>query len=82
MTGDVNLLAFDSGETLIVKHSPFGTLIQVIDGKAEVQIDGISNHLETGQSILIPAHSRITLKAIDRFKILTTIIKSGYEEVA
>jgi len=38
--------------------------------------------LETGQSIIIPAHSRNSIKANVRFKMLSTIIKSGYEEVS
>ncbi len=82
MTGNVSILAFDAGEIVIGKLSPFGTLIQIIDGIAEILIDGITNHLETGQSILIPAHSRNTIKANVRFKMLCTVIKNGYEEVA
>ena len=79
-TGNVSAVSFDSGEALSVKVSPFDTFIQVIDGKAEIVIDGISNLLNTGQSIIIPAHSNNTIKANVRFKILSTIIKSGYED--
>ena len=82
ITGNVSIVAFDMGETVIGKLSPYGTLIQIIEGVAEILIDGIGNHLETGQSILIPAHSRNTIKAKVRFKMLSTVIKSGYEEVA
>ena len=82
ITGNVSIAAFDKGETVIGKLSPFGTLLQVIEGVAEILIDGIGNKLQTGQSILIPAHSRNTIKANVRFKILSTVIKSGYEEVA
>ncbi len=82
ITGNVSIMAYDKGETVIGKLSPFGTLIQVIEGIAEILIDGISNQLKTGQSILIPAHSRNTIKANVRFKMLSTVIKSGYEEVA
>jgi quercetin dioxygenase-like cupin family protein len=81
-TGNVSAVSFDSGETLSEKISPFDTFIQVVDGKAEVVINDISNLLETGQSIIIPAHSRNTIKANVRFKMLSTIIKSGYEEMA
>jgi quercetin dioxygenase-like cupin family protein len=80
-TGNVSAVSFDSGESLTEKISPFDTFIQVIDGKAEVVIEGNSNLLETGQSIIIPAHSRNTIKANVRFKMISTIIKSGYEEV-
>ncbi|GAC1395721.1 MAG: cupin domain-containing protein [Sediminibacterium sp.] len=81
-TGNVSAVSFDSGEALTVKISPFDTFIQVIDGKAEIVIDDKSNMLDTGQSIIIPDHSHNTIKANVRFKMLSTIIKSGYEEVS
>ncbi len=78
-TGNVSAVSFDSGENLTEKISPFDTFIQIIEGKAEVSIDDISQTLETGQAIIIPAHSRNTIKANERFKMISTIIKSGYE---
>jgi len=80
-TGNVTVASFDSGETLTDRFSPFDNFIQIIDGRAEIIIDGLSNQLETGQSIIIPAHSHNTIKANIRFKMLSTIIKSGYDEV-
>lgn len=79
-TGNVSAVSFDSGEALIEKSSPFDTFIQIIDGKAEIVIDNVTSLLEVGQSIIIPAHSRSTTKANERFKMISTIIKSGYEE--
>jgi len=81
-TGNVSAVSFDTGEKLEEKKSPFDAFIQIIDGKAEVSIDGDSKLLETGQSIIIPAHSRNSIKANGRFKMISTIIKSGYEEVS
>ena len=80
ITGNVSAVSFDSGELLNGKTSPFETLIQIIEGNAEVVIDDKSNLLETGQSIIIPAHSRNTIKANEKFKMLSTLIKSGYED--
>jgi quercetin dioxygenase-like cupin family protein len=79
-TGNVTAVSFDSGEMLTEKISPFDTFVQVIDGKAEIVINDSSNMLVTGESIIIPAHSRNTIKANVRFKMLSTTIKSGYEE--
>jgi len=78
-TGNVSAVSFDSGEALTEKTSRFDTFIQVIEGKAEVIIDDKSNLLDTGQSIIIPANTRNTIKANVRFKMISTIIKSGYE---
>jgi quercetin dioxygenase-like cupin family protein len=79
-TGNISAFSFDSGEALSEKIHPFDTYIQIIDGKAEIVIDGKSNAVETGQSIIIPAHSRNVIKANVRFKMLSTTIKSGYED--
>jgi quercetin dioxygenase-like cupin family protein len=78
-TGNVSAEAFDTGEGLSEKISPFDTFAQIIDGKAEIVIDGLSHFLNTGQSIIIPAHTPNIIKANERFKMISTIIKSGYE---
>ena len=81
-TGHISAIACDSGEAMTEKISRFDTFIQVIDGKAEIVINDQSRVLQTGESIIIPAHSRNTIKAHERFKMLSTTIKSGYEELA
>ena len=78
-TGNISAVSFDSGEALTEKTSPFDTFVQIIDGKAEIVIDGISNLLITGQSIIIPAHTSNIVRANERFKMISTVIKSGYE---
>jgi quercetin dioxygenase-like cupin family protein len=78
-TGNISAVSIDSGEVLTKKIIPFDTFIQIIDGKAEIVIDGISNELDTGQSIIIPAHTSNIVKANQRFKMISTVIKSGYE---
>ena len=78
-TGNISAVSFDTGEALTEKIIPFDTFVQIIDGNAEIVIDGISNLLTTGQSIIIPAHSSNIVRANERFKMISTIIKSGYE---
>jgi quercetin dioxygenase-like cupin family protein len=78
-TGNISVMSFDSGEGLTEKISPFDTFAQIIDGKAEIIIDGRSNTLESGQGIIIPAHLPNLIKANGRFKMISTVIKSGYE---
>lgn len=81
-TGNISAVSFDAGEKLEEKTSPFDTFIQIIDGRAEIIINEISYILETGQSIIMPAHSRNSIKANNRFKMISTVIKSGYEGVS
>lgn len=78
-TGNVSLMSLDTGEALTEKISPFDTFLQIIDGKAEVTIDGVVHSLETGQGIIIPAHKSQIVSANERFKMISTVIKSGYE---
>lgn len=78
-TGNVTAISFDSGEDLSQKTSPFDKFIQIIEGNAKILIDEKLHSLETGQAIIIPAHSKNTIKANERFKMISTIIKSGYE---
>ncbi|MCP9768668.1 cupin [Lacihabitans sp. LS3-19] len=78
-TGNISVMSFDSGEGLTEKTTPFDSFAQIIDGTAEIVIDGISHVLNTGQSIVIPAHSPNLVKPNGRFKMILTVIKSGYE---
>lgn len=78
-TGMVTVSSFDKGEILSKPSSPFETLIQVIEGTAEVMIDDESHKVSAGQAIVVPAHEPALIKAEERFKIITTVIKSGYE---
>lgn len=78
-TGNISAISIDTGEAMTEKIVPFDTFVQIIDGKAEIVIDGISNLLDTGQSIIIPANTSNAVKANERFKMISTVIKSGYE---
>jgi quercetin dioxygenase-like cupin family protein len=78
-TGDITLMSFDTGEELAEKSSPFDTFVQVIDGIAEIVINEKKHKLELGEAITIPAHTYNYIKANQRFKIIQTVIKSGYE---
>lgn len=78
-TGNVTVVASDTDEDIAEKISPFDTFIQVIEGVAEVIIDGHRNILQVGQAIIVPAHTSQVIRANERFKLLSTVIKSGYE---
>jgi quercetin dioxygenase-like cupin family protein len=78
-TGNISIMSFDSGEGLTEKTSPFDTFAQIIEGKAEIVIDNVTNLLESGQGIIIPAHSPNLIKPNGRFKMILTIIQNGHE---
>ena len=79
-TGNITVTSFDAGEELAEKFSPFDTYIQIIDGTAELTIDKKLFKLKLGEGIIIPAHARHNFNANEQFKMISTVIKSGYED--
>ena len=79
-TGNVTVMSFDSGEELAEKISPFDTFIQMIDGAAEDTISKQLHKLSLGTGMIIPAHASHHFSAKEQFKMIATVIKSGYED--
>jgi len=79
-TGNITASSFDAGEELAEKISPFDNYIQIIDGTAEIVINEKIHLLKLGQGIIIPAHAKHSFNANVQFKMISTIIKSGYED--
>lgn len=74
--GTVTLFAFDKGEELSEHTAPFEALVQLIDGVVEIKV-GINMHIvKSGESIILPANIPHALKAIEKFKMILTMIKS------
>ncbi|TDE17306.1 cupin domain-containing protein [Dyadobacter psychrotolerans] len=78
-TGNITVSSFAAGEELAQKYSAFDTYIQIIDGKADITIDGKIHKLKLGEGIIIPAHQSNSFSAEEQFKMISTVIKSGYE---
>ena len=78
-TGNITVMSFDTGKELAEKTSPFDSFAQIIDGSAEITINKKQHVLQLGEGIIIPAHATNQVKANQRFKMILTIIKSGYE---
>jgi len=75
-TGNISLFAFSKGEALSEHTAPFDAMIQVVDGKGEVTIGGKPFQLESGQTIIMPAGIPHSVRAVERFKMVLTMIKS------
>ena len=78
-SGNISIMSVDTGEGLTEKTSPFDTFVQVIDGKVELVINKNIHILNVGDSIIIPSHTPNHIKPDGRFKIILTVLKSGYE---
>ena len=75
-TGTVTVFAFDEGEGLSEHTAPFDALVHVIDGEAEVTIEGRAHVLKQGEMIVMPADRPHALKAVRQFKMVLTMIRS------
>ncbi len=74
-TGNVSLFSFDEGQRLSEHSAPFDALVQVIDGEAEITINRESHTLTAGESIIMPANIPHAVNAVNKFKMLLTMIK-------
>ncbi|MFH1052563.1 MAG: cupin domain-containing protein [bacterium] len=74
--GNVTLFSFDKGQSLSEHTAPFDALVQIVDGKAEIHIDKVPYVLNEGESIVMPADHPHAVVALEKFKMLLTMIKS------
>jgi quercetin dioxygenase-like cupin family protein len=75
-SGNITLFAFDKGEGLSAHTTPFDALVNIIDGTADILIDGKSNILQAGENIIMAANIPHALVAIEKFKMVLTMIKT------
>jgi len=75
-TGSVSLFAFDAGQRLREHTAPFDALAYIIDGEAEITISGRPYNVKVGEAIIIPSDEPHKVNAVERFKMLLTMIRS------
>jgi len=75
--GTVTLFAFDDGQGLSEHTAPFDALAHVLEGEAEITISGRPLTVRAGEVVLMPAHQPHALKAVLKFKMLLTMIRSA-----
>jgi quercetin dioxygenase-like cupin family protein len=76
-TGNISLFSFAKGEALSEHTAPFDAMIMVVDGRGEVIIGGKSFILQTGDTIIMPANITHAVNALEKFKMVLTMIKSS-----
>jgi quercetin dioxygenase-like cupin family protein len=74
--GTVTLFAFDESQGLSEHTAPYDALVYLLEGEAEVVISGKPVRLKKGEITIMPANEPHALKAVTRFKMLLTMIRS------
>jgi quercetin dioxygenase-like cupin family protein len=75
-TGTVTLFAFDEGQSLSEHTAPFDALAHLLEGEAEIVVSGKPLLTKAGEAVLMPANQPHSLKALCKFKMLLTMIRS------
>ncbi|MFZ5874007.1 MAG: cupin domain-containing protein [Bacillota bacterium] len=75
-TGTLTLFAFDAGQGLSEHTAPFDAVVQILDGKAALMIGGQALEASAGQLVIMPANVPHALRAVERFKMLLTMIRA------
>jgi quercetin dioxygenase-like cupin family protein len=74
-SGTITLFSFDKDQKLSEHTAPFDALVQVIEGKAEIIIAGKKFIVSAGESIILPVGVVHAVNAVQKFKMLLTMIK-------
>lgn len=78
--GNITLFSFDAGQGLSEHTSPFDAVVHIIDGEAQITIDGNSQTVKNGEMIIMPANVPHALHANIPYKMLLTMIRKKVEE--
>lgn len=74
-SGNITLFSFDKGQMLSEHTAPFDVMIHLLEGEAEICIDGRANKTEEGETIILPANVPHAVKANEKFKMLLVMLK-------
>ena len=74
--GTITLFSFDRGQGLSEHTAPYDAFVQVVDGEAEVVINGEPHRVNAGQIIIMPANIPHSLSAVEPFKMLLVMIRA------
>ena len=74
-SGTMTVFAFDKDEGLSEHTAPFDAAVYLLEGEAEIRIDGKPHSVKEGEMIIMPANKPHALKAITRYKMLLVMIK-------
>jgi len=74
--GTITLFSFAQGQGLSEHTVPYDAFVQIVDGTAEVTIDGKPQQVRAGEFIIMPANVPHSLKAVEQFKMMLVMIRA------
>lgn len=73
--GNITIFSFDKDQGLTEHTANYDAFVQILDGEAEIRIGGTPHLLKKGDCIIMPANISHALTAVERFKMLLTMIR-------
>lgn len=73
----MTLFAFDAGEGVSTHAAPGDAMAHILEGEAQITIDGTVHTVPAGSAIVMPAGVPHAVKAEQRFKMLLTVVKKA-----
>lgn len=74
--GNITLFAFDKDESLTEHTSPYEAVVFMVDGEMEIKVGGVPYNVKEGEIILLPPNVPHGLVALQKSKMLLTMIKN------
>lgn len=75
LRGGVTVFAFDEGEGLDEHTAPHDALVSLLEGRAEIDIEGRTRQVADGESVILPAARPHAVRAVGRFKMLLVMLR-------
>ena len=73
----MTLFAFDAGEGVSTHAAPGDAMVYVLEGEAQITIDGAPHSVTGGSAIILPAGIPHAVAAVTPFKMLLTVVKES-----
>ncbi len=73
----MTLFAFDAGEGVSTHAAPGDAMAHILEGEAQITIDGVVHQVKEGGVIIMPAGIPHAVRAVTPFKMLLTVVKAA-----
>ena len=72
--GNITLFSFDKNQNLSEHTAPFDALVQIVEGEAKITINKKEYVLKEGNLIIMPGNIPHAVEAIEKFKMVLTML--------
>ncbi|WP_411681582.1 cupin domain-containing protein [Clostridium thailandense] len=74
-SANITLFSLDKGEGISTHVTSGDAMVQILDGTAEITIGDNVFIVKEGETVIMPSNIPHGLEAVERFKMLLTVIK-------